>query len=53
MFLLLAETRREQAGTGQSPGSGKNSLPKNLGSYLCIIMAVIVYDHEIFYDFIF
>ena len=26
-------------------------LPKNLGSYLCIIMAVIVYDHEIFYVF--
>ena len=51
MFLLLAETRREQAGTGQSPGCEKIALPKNLGSYLCIIMAVIVYDHEIFYDF--
>ena len=52
MFLLLAETRREQAGTGQSPGCEKLRCPKILEATLCIIMAVIVYDHEIFYDFL-
>ena len=53
MFLLLAEARREQAGTRQSPGFEKWSCPKILeATYIRIIMAVIVYDQEIFYIFL-
>ena len=48
MFILIAETRKEQAGTGQSPGCEKWSCPKMLKA---IYVAVIVYDHEVFYDF--
>ena len=52
MFLLLPETRRQQAGTGQSPECEKWRCSKILkATYVYHHGGYQVYDHEIFYDF--